>query len=101
MMDELKFYTLLVLIWIAVGLILFATLSLIHIYPAFTSVLFAQALNISSCYALLGLGIGLPLVILASILGWLQLVLLISGNISPHLAKEGLFKVLDTLFSKI
>jgi len=52
-------------------------------------------------YTLLGLGLAVPLILLAILLGWIQFLLLATGNISPHLAKEDFFKVLETLFSKI
>lgn len=69
--------------------------------PDLAFILLMQWLNLLACYSLLGLGIGLPLVLLASALGWVQLLLLISGNITPHLSREGFFTVLDTLLSKI
>ncbi len=69
-------------------------------YPL-VALLLSQIINMLGCYALLGIGIGLPLLLLASVLSWGQLLLLLSGNIDPHLAKESFFGVLKTLFSKI
>lgn len=65
------------------------------------SIIFNQLINAFGCYGLLGIGIGLPIVLSAGALGWVQLLLLINGTIDPHLAREGFFKVLNTLFSKI
>jgi hypothetical protein len=61
----------------------------------------SQAINLMGCFTLMGIGIGLPLVMLASFFGWVQLLLLLKGNIPPHLAREGFVKVLNTLSSKI
>lgn len=47
---------------------------------------------------MIGIGLGLPLILLSGILGWGQLVLLMHGQISPHLGEEGLLKVFKTLF---
>lgn len=60
-----------------------------------------ETIGLFSSYFLLGLGIAIPLITLATLFGWLQFILLMTGNISPHLAKEGFFKVLETLFSRI
>ncbi len=70
-------------------------------FSSFTTLLTNQAVTLLSSYFLLGLGIGLPLFALATIFGWLQFILLMTGLISPHLAREGFFKVLETLFSRI
>ena len=37
---------------------------------------------------ILGLGLGLPLMLISAILGWGQLLLLMHGQISPHLARK-------------
>ncbi len=95
-----KFLSALSLLFVAVLLLGYTAINLGHHY-AFTGLLFSQIINMLGCYFLLGIGIGLPIVLLATILGWIQLVLLLSGNINPHLAKEGLFHVLNTLFSKL
>ncbi|MBS0288489.1 MAG: hypothetical protein JSS07_00455 [Proteobacteria bacterium] len=96
----IKFVFAIVLLCFAVVLLSYTTFTLGHHY-AFSGLLFSQCINMLGCYLLLGIGIGLPIVILATILGWIQLVLLLSGNINPHLAKEGFFHVLNTLFSKL
>ena len=52
-------------------------------------------------YFFLGVGLSLPLVLLGTLLGWLQIILLINGSIAPHLAREGFLKALGTLSQKI
>ncbi len=101
MKDNIKFYGTIALLG---SLILsFCYIIGVILLPATecTSMLFIEGISLLGCYLLLGIGLGFPLVIIATILGWLQLVLLISGNINPHLAREGFFKVVNTLFSKI
>lgn len=61
---------------------------------------FSQFSNLLANYILVGFGMGLPLVLLASVLSWLQLLLLLAGEINPHLAKEGFVNVIKTLFNK-
>ena len=68
-----------------------------HVSP----LLLTQSLHLIACYVVLGIGIGLPIVILATVLGWVQLLLLLSGNIDPHLARDGFISVIKTLFNKI
>jgi hypothetical protein len=69
-------------------------------YPFFSELIF-QMLQMLGCYMLVGIGIGFPFVFLSSAMGWIHLLLLLSGNIDPHLTGAGFFKVLNTLFSKI
>jgi hypothetical protein len=75
-------------------------LNLMEDYPVLSSIFYIQFINGFGCFVLLGMGIGLPLAILGSVLGWVQLALLMSGNIDPHLAKEGLVTVLKTILAK-
>ncbi len=84
----------------AILLLVYSSFHLIHHNPDLTKIFFIQCLNPLVCYLLLG-SLGLPLVLLASIFGWVQLILLLKGNIHPHLGSEGFFNVLETLFSKI
>lgn len=65
--------------------------------PMLVPTFFIQFLQTASFFTLLGLGLGLPLILLATIFGWLQVILLVSGNIDPHLGEEGFFNVLKTL----
>jgi len=90
--------TVLLLLTIGLGVLIYALLP--H-FPMLSLILIVQAMNSLGCYIVIGLGLGFPLVALACILGWVHLVLLMSGHIDPHLAGEGFFKVLYTLFSKI
>jgi len=87
--------TLIAIVWLCYQIFLLASS-----HPLIP-LLFMQFINTLGCYVLLGIGIGLPIVLLASILGWVQLLLLVNGHIDPHLSREGFFKVLDTLFRKI
>lgn len=63
--------------------------------------LYTQFITLFGCYALLGIGVGIPIVFLATVLGWVQFVLLLSGNLDPHIAKESFWGVLKTMFSKL
>lgn len=70
-------------------------------HPYLGNIFAFQCFNTLGSYLLLGIGFGLPLIILASILGLLQILLLLKGDIHPHLGKDGFFNVLKTLFNKI
>lgn len=98
---NIQFYSLLTILILLFAFATFRILVLLAHHTELTSLFLVQCMNTLSCYFLLGIGIGLPVIILATILGWLQLILLLSGNVNPHLAKEGFFKVLGTLFTKI
>gem|GEM_PF-4550003 len=69
--------------------------------PEMASIVFLGSVSTLCCYLLVGLGMAIPVMLLASILGWLQLALLLCGNIDPHLSREGFFTVLDTLFRRL
>jgi hypothetical protein len=100
-MKQSYFYT----IFFVLGLILIAlgTLSvwIIQLHPALSGIFFIQFINMLGCFILVGIGFGIPVVLLATVLGWVQFLLLVTGTINPHLAREGLFNVLTTLFSKL
>ncbi len=96
----IKFFIAFTLMLIAIVALCCTAFSVGTGYPL-AALLLSQGINMLGCYALLGIGIGLPLLLLASVLGWGQLLLLMSGNIDPHLAKESFFDVIKTLFSKI
>ncbi|HRE30523.1 MAG TPA: hypothetical protein PLD88_00980, partial [Candidatus Berkiella sp.] len=100
-MSNIKFYSVFTLILFAVLELGYAVLMLSMSDPTLGTIAFLSSLSSLSCFLLLGLGLAIPAVLLASILGWLQLALLLSGNIDPHLSREGLFTVLNTLFKKI
>ncbi len=55
---------------------------------------------ISQCWALMmaGVGLMLPISLMAFGLGWLQLYLLATGQIEPHLTSEGLGPALRSIF---
>lgn len=96
-----SFYGIILFLVFTIILLSYGLFILIKHEPTFSPMIILQCINTLSCYILLGVGIGLPLVILATTLGWVQLILLLSGNVSPHFAKEGFFNVLRTLFTKI
>lgn len=97
MNKEYRFFlTLLALLGIGVGLS-YCTWLTLNQHPALNVVFLIQSLHVLSYYVLLGLGVGIPLILLATIFGWLQVFLLISGNIDPHLGKSGFLNVLKTL----
>src|SRR5437016_54187 len=96
-----KFYIALILIFITFIALSYDTFIIVTRFRELSLIFFIQSLFSLGCYLLLGVGFGLVLVLLATTLGWVQLLLLITGNIDPHLAKEGLLKVLHTLFKKI
>ncbi|MCS5710220.1 hypothetical protein [Candidatus Berkiella aquae] len=100
-MSNIKFYSVFALIFFVVLGLGYAVLMLSMSDPMLGTITFLSTLSSLSCFLLLGLGLAIPAVLLASILGWLQLALLLSGNIDPHLSREGFFTVLNTLFKKI
>lgn len=100
-MRNMSFYSAFTLVLLSAGLVCYSALSLISQEPTLSVLLVFQSLNFLSSFMLLGIGLGLPLVLIASILGWGQLALLLSGNINPHLGREGFINVLKILFSKI
>lgn len=100
-MNNVKFYSAFALILFTVLGLGYAVLMVSIAEPGLLNVVFLGSVSTLCCYALVGVGFAIPVVLLASILGWLQLALLLSGNIDPHLSREGLFTVLDTLFKKL
>lgn len=96
----IKLFTAFILMLLAIIGLCWKIFLLTGSYPLLSLVLM-QFINTLGSYVLLGIGLGLPIVFLASVLGWVQLLLLINGNIDPHLSREGFFKVLETLFRKI
>jgi hypothetical protein len=46
---------------------------------------------------LLGVGLGIPLVLLATLFGWVQLILMMNGVILPHLSSKGFIDAVYTL----
>lgn len=100
-MGNAKFYSAFALIFLTVLGLGYAVLMAAMAQPEVALVVFMGSISTLCCYLLIGLGMAIPVILLASILGWLQLALLLSGNIDPHLSREGFFHVLDTLFRRI
>lgn len=95
-----KYILAVVLMIIAIVSLSFTACSLNENYLVST-LLFTQSLHLVASYVILGIGIGLPIMLLATVLGWVQLLLLLSGNIDPHLARDGFINVIKTLFKNI
>lgn len=100
-MNNIKFYSVFSGTCIALIALSFMLFILLDHHPQYVSLFLMQGLSSLACYILLGIGLGVPLILFATILGWLQLILLLSGEIDPHLKTEGFLNVLKTLFSKI
>lgn len=91
-------FTLILFMALGLGYMVFST-ALSH--PELGNMILISSLATLGCYLLVGFGLAIPVLLLASVLGWLQLVLLLAGNIDPHLSREGFFNVLNTLFEKL
>ena len=100
-MNQLRFFLPFILLLLSLPLLGATLHTLLHHHPSLWAIVLTQGMSILGCFTLLGLGLGIPLIVLASVLGWIQVVLLLTGSIPPHLGKAGLMKVLSTLFSKI
>lgn len=94
-----KLYFSILLMLIALGCLLHSTYAFIGVIGA--SLLYTQFITMFGCFVLLGIGVGIPIVFLASVLGWVQFALLLSGNLDPHIAKESFWGVLKTMFNKL
>jgi hypothetical protein len=100
-MSNRQFYSLFFLasmLLVGIGYILDAQL---HSAPHLVEYLVIQVLCALNCLSMIGIGLGLPIILIAAILGWGQLVLLMTGNVSPHFSEDGFFKVVGTLFKGI
>lgn len=100
-MRNVTFYSAFALILFLVLGLSYAVFTIAPPHPELGNLLLQSSLGVLCCYLLLGLGLALPVLLLASVLGWLQLVLLLAGNIDPHLSREGFINVLNTLFQKL
>lgn len=100
-MNDKIFFGLFVFLSAVVFALFYFLYFLLQSSPHLSVLLMVHGLNTLSCYILLGMGLGLPIIIIATMLGWVHLVMLITGNVDPHLSKEGLFKVLGTLFKNL
>jgi|GEM_PF-3748213 hypothetical protein len=52
-------------------------------------------------YGLIGFGLAIPAVGFALIFGWLQLLLLWRGHITPHLSEQGFLQAVNTLIQQL
>lgn len=100
-MRNFSFYSALTLVAISAALVGYFSVNLIWKEPLFKLLFVYQCLTILSSYMIVGIGLGLPLIIIAATLSWGQLILLMTGNINPHLGREGFVDVLKILFNRI
>lgn len=100
-MRNTTFYCVFTLVLISAVMVCYTTLCMLMNEPSLKLIFICQCFNFLSSFMMLGVGLGLPLVVIASVLSWGQIALLMSGNINPHLGREGFVNVLKILFSKI
>ena len=100
-MRQARFYSAFTCVLISAGFLSFRVGSLLLAEPSLRSTFFCYCFSLLNTFVCFGIGIGLPLVLIASILAWAQLALLLKGNINPHLAREGLINTLGILISKL
>ena len=96
----IKFFVAFTLLLFAIIALSFTALSVAKGLPI-AALLLSQGICLLGCYALLGIGIGLPIVILAGAASWWHLWLLYTGEVKPHLPNQTFFDVLKTMFRKI
>lgn len=100
-MRSLRFYGAFTCVFISACLLAFRVFEILLYEPTFRASFFCQCFFCLNSFAGIGIGLGLPLALIAAILGWGQLALLIKGNINPHLGREGLVNTLGILLSKL
>lgn len=96
-MKFLSVYALLISVTIALT---FFAWQQVHVHPELTGLFYINALGVFWAFALLGLGLGMITLFIAAIMSWLQLALLATGSIDPHLTEAGFFKVLSTILGR-
>ena len=94
---SLKFWVLFCAVLLSVILLTGCLKHFLDSSPSLIPLLSMQYLHVLGSYFLLGPGIGLPAVLIASMFGWIQFILLMYGDIQPHLGRQGFFRVLGTL----
>lgn len=85
-------YALLITAWVILSII---AMNICMANPEFTSILSILLLSTLWCFSLLGMGLGFIILLIATLFSWVQLYLLVTGSIDPHLAKSDFFKVLE------
>lgn len=98
MNNKLFYFSLIILIVLTLTLSLQIATVITH--HTLSVLFFSQFTNLIAGYLMLGIGVGLPMVLLASTLSWLQILLLLGGQVDPHLGREGIVKVVKTLLNK-
>jgi hypothetical protein len=97
-MKQLKFNALLLTLVSAIIVLTVYIYSLLQVSDDINLVSIGWlTLNQMGPLILLGIGLGIPLVLLATLFGWVQLILTMNGAISPHLSSKGFLDAVYTL----
>ena len=99
-MSESKFYFIVLLLCAVFGGLCYASCLWVEQYAHLAHLLFVQILHTFGCFTLLGLGIGIPMLLVATLLGVGHIFLLLTGSVDPHLSKAGFFEAIHTLFNE-
>jgi hypothetical protein len=100
-MRSLRFYSAFTCVFASACILSLRVFEILLYEPSFRSPFFCQCFLYLNSFACIGIGLGLPLALIAAILGWGQFTLLIKGNIHPHLGREGFVNTLGILLSKL
>ncbi|MCS5709445.1 hypothetical protein CC99x_011110 [Candidatus Berkiella cookevillensis] len=85
-------YALLITTWVILSI---TAINLCVANPEFTSMLYTFLVSPLWGFSLLGMGLGFIILLIATLFSWVQLYLLITGSIDPHLAQSDFFKALE------
>ena len=96
----MKFLSAYALLWILAASLTLLAWQQISLNPEMSALFYINILSTAWIFAFLGIGLGLFTLIIAAIMSWLQLALLITGNIDPHLTEARFFKVLSTIIGR-
>lgn len=92
------------LTWLAItGLIVNSILSYLLLtmhFGQFVTFFSLQFFQILGSLTPIGLGLGVPFALIALIFGWMQLTLLVKGQVSPHLSNAGFFETIRILLTR-
>lgn len=101
MNNTIKFYTLCFFLWALTAISSYYAYHIAKQDIKFAFLFTVQLVHFMSSYVFIGLGLASIVIFLTFILGWVQLALLLGGDIHPHLSEKGLLNVLSTLFNHI
>jgi len=97
----MRFISAYALLIIATASLCIVAFQLAEIYPELLPIIYIQALGVSWAFTLLGLGVGLVTLVIAAAMSWLQVALLVTGNINPHMGESGLVTSLTTFWQAL